>query len=648
MDIDFSLNDPSFWIALAILVVVLLATAVLSFFLIYSITALRGRSQAPALAAAGAKATKAPTEASEFSVDPFAPLVREEHAPEDELYDPMATVSPFEEALPLEDEFDSPLGYDPAFPDPPSMEIPMAGAAVGTDLPALLEPSFDSRSAASHAPRQDDEQVQALFGSGTTDAPLLRSTAEPRDSFSSAALPPPTAAEQTIAMSTTAVGDPFAASANYAVGEELRAEPIALSDPAPPVEDPTSVPVPEAPDPGSPPESSLASLVATPLKAPSDESTESPRFPTDILGREPIRAAHAAAQASQPGKLVAAASPLPSLEAPFIETAPVEATPTEAQKVNAPVAAPLPALAVTTPPSPPALTPLPEPEALNESPPLSVTSDPHSGFVAAGVRVHYLEWGSSDKPTIILIHGLTGNAHNYDALAQQVSAWYQLIAIDLRGHGDSAWHPDHDYRLSSYVRDLDKLISALKLRTIALVGTALGADIALAYAGARPAVVGRLILNDSGPDVNRVGSERIRRYIEEAPQSFKSMSDANSWWRKNYPVLRDYDDNVLQTFVECSVRRQDDGSFAWKFDPVFRRLAGHPQLRDVDLWASASLVRTPTMIVRGADSDILSVGVAGRLRDTIAEAQLVEVPNVGHAPSLVEPEVLPVLRRFLQ
>ena len=418
--------------------------------------------------------------------------------------------------------------------------------------------------------------------------------------------------------------------------DPLAVEPIVFS-PTPGEPATTAPPQPSLPAP-EPPSSNQAPATT---QASPEAPVEGLRFPTDILGREPIRAAHAAAQGDSP-------SPMPFEPQTIGASAPPSAT------LEAPLEAPLEAFTATlVPPPAPAAPPLPaaepdEPATLEEPPPLGATGDPRSAFVAAGVRLHYLEWGPADQPTIILLHGLTGNAHNYDALAQQVSAWYRLIAVDLRGHGDSAWHLDQDYRLSSYVRDLDKLIASLKLPSLALVGTALGADVALAYAGARPAVVGRLVLNDSGPDINRAGADRIRRYIEDAPQGFKDMDAAIQWWRENYPILRNYDDNVLQTFVEYSVRRQDDGSFTWKFDPAFRRLAGDFQLRDVDLWASAGLVRTPTLIVRGADSDILSVGVAQRLREAIEDAQVVEVPGVGHAPSLVEPEFLPVLRRFLQ
>ncbi len=343
--------------------------------------------------------------------------------------------------------------------------------------------------------------------------------------------------------------------------------------------------------------------------------------------------------AEPPAPPLAPPPPAPSLSAeppaPWSEVAPSAATRHQQPEVSVP-RRPWPEAA-------------PVAEELEPTPSLEpVVAEPRSAFASAGVQLHYLAWGSPQQPAIILLHGLTGNAHNYDALAHQLVGSHYLVAVDLRGHGDSAWAPDQDYRLSTHVRDLDKLIVELQVSSVSVIGTALGADIALAYAGARPGTVTRLVINDSGPEANHVGEDRIRSYIRDSPATFPSMETAIHWWRDNYPVLSDYDDAVLQTFVEYSVRPQQNGALAWKFDPAFRQqLTEQQMIQDVDLWASARLVQCPTIIVRGAKSDILSTEVAEQLRTTITEAHLVEALGIGHAPSLVESDVLPTLRRFL-
>ena len=288
-------------------------------------------------------------------------------------------------------------------------------------------------------------------------------------------------------------------------------------------------------------------------------------------------------------------------------------------------------------------------EDTQAAPIATAASAARSRFVdAGGIRLHCLEWGEPSRPTVLLLHGLTGNAHNFDALAQQLEGWFHCIAPDLRGHGDSAWSPDHQYQLSLFVQDLNRFLDAMQLQGVHLVGTALGGDIALAYAGARPAAVSTLVVNDTGPELIRSGENRVRQYIQDSPQNFASMDAALDWWQENYPMLREYDEAIVRSFVGYSVREQADGTVTWKFDPVFRNLAESARLRDVDLWASARSVRCPTLIVRGAESDILSPVVAQRLHDTIPGSQVVEAADTAHAPSLVEPQVLPLLRRFLQ
>jgi pimeloyl-ACP methyl ester carboxylesterase len=138
----------------------------------------------------------------------------------------------------------------------------------------------------------------------------------------------------------------------------------------------------------------------------------------------------------------------------------------------------------------------------------------------------------------------------------------------------------------------------------------------------------------------------VRRYIQDSPERFDDLEAAIAWCTQSYPVLEDYPDQVVLDFVRYSVRDLDDGGFSWKFDPAFRDIDPN-SLRDVDLYASAREVQCPTLIVHGAESDVVTGFVATQLRDAVKVAELVEVPGVGHAPSLVEPQVLAALERFL-
>ncbi len=255
--------------------------------------------------------------------------------------------------------------------------------------------------------------------------------------------------------------------------------------------------------------------------------------------------------------------------------------------------------------------------------------------VDAGIELNYVEWGEDGKPVVVLLHGLTGHARNFEALAQELSNEFHCFAPDLRGHGDSAWSTVGDYRLSTLARDLDTFLQSRGLRRVALVGTAARADVALAFAGARPDWISHLVLNDSAPELSDAGLERIRRHLAESPEEFESLDAAVDWWRATFPILADYSEASIRRFVGHSVRAAADGTMRWKFDPRFRELS--PQsIRDVDLIVSAGRVTCPTLVLRGAKSDVVSEFLAKQLVEGLTRsgggdgAQLVPIDGVGH------------------
>ena len=276
---------------------------------------------------------------------------------------------------------------------------------------------------------------------------------------------------------------------------------------------------------------------------------------------------------------------------------------------------------------------------------------PDSRYVVAGVRLHYLEWTPSQPavaPPVILLHGISGNARNYDALTSALGDRFHLFALDLRGHGDSAWDDQRDYRISALVYDLNLFIDALGLPEVVLVGTGLGADVALGLVSARPGIVRGLVLNDSGPEAGSGGLQRVIRAIQDAPPDFDDIATAVSWWRAYYPALAGYDDAVVEDFIHSTLRASPDGRLIWKFDPALRSIDDLAALRDVDLSVAVGRIACPTLVVRGEHSDVLSRDAANRLRGRVRAASLLEAKGVAHAPSLVEDDVLPALETFLR
>ena len=109
-----------------------------------------------------------------------------------------------------------------------------------------------------------------------------------------------------------------------------------------------------------------------------------------------------------------------------------------------------------------------------------------------GRRVHYLDWGTAGRPVFVMLHGIGRSAHSYDHIARELRGDYQVIAMDLRGHGDSDWHADGAYLVEDYVKDLERLVEELGLRNLVLTGSSTGGRVAQVYAGLHPDRVAKL------------------------------------------------------------------------------------------------------------------------------------------------------------
>jgi pimeloyl-ACP methyl ester carboxylesterase len=264
-----------------------------------------------------------------------------------------------------------------------------------------------------------------------------------------------------------------------------------------------------------------------------------------------------------------------------------------------------------------------------------------------GLKLHYLDYGDPAKPPLVCIHGLSGNAHNFDSLAPYLAGNYRVLSIDVRGRGDSQWGPAGDYVATVYVSDLAAMLELLEIGRVTLIGTSMGGIISMMYAGGYPEKVERLLLNDVGPEIDPAGANRITGYMTTAPGSFANLAEVATYYRKNYPPLRQVPDATLLEFVKCAVRPAPDGALMWKMDPAVRNAPRTgAAARPLDLWVPYARITAPVLVVRGAESDILSRATAERMGKVLRETRVVEVPGVGHAPSLFEPEALAAIQEF--
>jgi pimeloyl-ACP methyl ester carboxylesterase len=267
-----------------------------------------------------------------------------------------------------------------------------------------------------------------------------------------------------------------------------------------------------------------------------------------------------------------------------------------------------------------------------------------------GLRLHYLDYGADAKPPLVCIHGLSGNAHAFDALAPHLAPGYHVMSIDVRGRGDSQWGPPTEYTAPNYVSDLAAMLDQLGIARVTLIGTSMGGIISMMFAGGYPDRVARLVLNDIGPEVDMTGAARIGAYMIEAPSEFADLAEVAAYFREHYPTLQHAPEAQLIEWVKWHVKPAPNGRLTWKMDPAVRkamRPAAGSQSRAPDMWVPFARIMAPILVVRGAESDILSPTTVQRMRQVLKGVELVEVPGIGHAPSLGEPEALGAIRKFL-
>jgi esterase len=267
---------------------------------------------------------------------------------------------------------------------------------------------------------------------------------------------------------------------------------------------------------------------------------------------------------------------------------------------------------------------------------------------ANGLTLRYLEWGRPGvAPPIICVHGYTSSAEAFSALARRLADRYHLLTLDVRGHGDSQWSPDQAYDYADQASDLAAFADALAPEPFVLIGTSMGGIIAMAYAQRWAHRLRGLVLNDIGPDVE-AGSGRITNTVGSRPDDFASLDAAMEYRRQSSPIIAGRPLEDQRETALGVLRQRPDGRWGWKMDPAYiaQRVArGGP--KRPNSWPVLAALACPTLLIWGTDSDVLSKAQAGRIVETLPRGELVAVPGVGHAPTLIEPVALAALERFL-
>lgn len=264
-----------------------------------------------------------------------------------------------------------------------------------------------------------------------------------------------------------------------------------------------------------------------------------------------------------------------------------------------------------------------------------------------GLRFFYRDWASAkaDAQPLVLLHGYTGHARSWDAFAEAMAARYRVLALDQRGHGQTQWAPPDRYDTSEMITDLEAFVAALGLSNFALLGLSMGGLVSIGYAGKRPQQLAKLVIVDIAPEIDVDGLKRIQAGVLES-DVFTSPEEAVARARAANPIPPA---DHQRYRVEYSLMRRADGRYTYRYDRALRDPKNPRQgIPAEEGWRMVANINVPTLLIRGALSDILSAPVAARMAKAIPDCRLIEIPGSGHPVPLDKPdEFLAAVKTFL-
>lgn len=270
----------------------------------------------------------------------------------------------------------------------------------------------------------------------------------------------------------------------------------------------------------------------------------------------------------------------------------------------------------------------------------------HENVVVKGIRLHYLDWGYDDRtrrPFLLFLHGTGLTAHSWDLICLAMRDVARCVAVDLRGHGDSEWSKALEYGPNDHASDIGDLTEAIGEDRVIIVGASLGGLIAARYAQVTEPV--GLVIIDTGPVLEAAGPRRTRAFMGR--QVFRSLDDCLSYSLAFNPKR---DPAILRTNLLHSMLRLPDGTWTWKYDSRYygkQPPSWHREER-VAIWSSIDRIQCPTLVVRGAQSELLSADAAQEFASALTEGSFVEISNAGHNIHGDNPyDLLIELRRFV-
>lgn len=265
-------------------------------------------------------------------------------------------------------------------------------------------------------------------------------------------------------------------------------------------------------------------------------------------------------------------------------------------------------------------------------------------------RMHYYDWGDPENSRVVIcVHGLTRNGRDFDFLAQALSRDFRIVCPDVAGRGRSDWlESKQDYGYAQYMADMTALLARVTAgaeKTIYWVGTSMGGLLGIIMAAMPKNPIRKLVVNDAGMLVPKAALERLALYVGKDPR-FATLDALEAHVRHISAPFGALSDEQWRHLTVHSAKQHADGTWGFRYDPAIAN-AFSGELNDIDLSAYWDAVRCPTLLLRGADSDILLRATAEAMTQRGPKVTLVEFQAVGHAPMLMLDEQITAVRDFL-
>ena len=279
---------------------------------------------------------------------------------------------------------------------------------------------------------------------------------------------------------------------------------------------------------------------------------------------------------------------------------------------------------------------------------MDTPAEPRSRRLAGaeeGIELRLLEWTTDGVP-MLFVHGFSNEAHIWDDYVPNVTPHYAAVALDQRGHGESSWSDEGHYDYEHLAADVETVVDQLGFERLVYVGHSLGGRVGTFFASRNPERMAGFVLVDIGPELDARGSTRIRMDVEDRGDgTFERVTQFENYLAHAYPAATPA---AITRMARHGLRQRDDGRYELRMDTRFRAgssdidpeaLRAHEEETRAKLWDALAKIHCPTLVVRGAASDILSPDVADKMvEEVLPDGKLAVVPRAGHSVMTDNPE----------